>query len=60
MVSVTLDSSSAVNEINWNPSGTQIAAGDEGGRIHIYDVGEVGNIYASNKRLAICLCMPAG
>lgn len=39
-VSVNTDSNSAVNEIRWNPSGTQLAAGDDAGRVHVFDVGE--------------------
>nr|XP_039266416.1 cytoplasmic dynein 1 intermediate chain 2-like isoform X3 [Styela clava] len=39
-VSVMTDNNSAINEIRWNPAGSQIAAGDEVGRIHVYDVGE--------------------
>lgn len=40
-VSVNTESNSAVNEIRWNPTGTQIAAGDDAGRVHVFDVGEV-------------------
>ena len=34
----------ALNKCRWHHSGHQIAAGDDLGKIHIYDVGEVSRL----------------
>lgn len=31
----------SLNRLRWTESGHQIAAGDDDGRVHIFDVGEV-------------------
>ena len=39
-VSVTIEGSPALNRVSWTQSGLHLAAGDDSGKIHIYDVGE--------------------
>ncbi len=34
----------ALNKCRWHQNGNLIAAGDDVGKIHIYDVGEVGHV----------------
>ncbi|XP_047738069.1 cytoplasmic dynein 1 intermediate chain isoform X2 [Hyalella azteca] len=36
----SVDGAPALNRVSWTPSGTQIAVGDDSGRVHIYDVGD--------------------
>ncbi|CAK9304025.1 unnamed protein product [Gordionus sp. m RMFG-2023] len=38
---------SALNKLLWSPSGNQICVGDEGGKIWLYDVGQVMNSIVS-------------
>ncbi|XP_074593499.1 dynein, cytoplasmic 1, intermediate chain 2a-like isoform X2 [Brevipalpus obovatus] len=38
--SVVIEGNPALNRVLWTPSGTQLAIGDDYGKIHIYDVGE--------------------
>lgn len=39
-VSVSADGNPALNRVIWTPSGHQLAAGDDLGKVYIYDVGE--------------------
>lgn len=34
----------SLNKLIWTPSGNQVVVGDDVGRIHIYDIGDVGDI----------------
>ena len=38
--STTIEGNPALNKITWNPSGNQIIAGDDHGKVWVYDVGE--------------------
>nr|CAB3240298.1 cytoplasmic dynein 1 intermediate chain 2-like [Phallusia mammillata] len=40
VVTTVLDSAPACNKLRWNSSGTQIAVGDNMGRVHLCEVGE--------------------
>lgn len=31
----------ALNRVSWTPNGNQVIAGDDNGKIHLYDIGEV-------------------
>jgi len=37
----------SLNKLIWTPSGNQVVVGDDVGRIHIYDIGEVGDLNSS-------------
>ena len=39
--STVIESQASLNRVRWTHSGHQIAAGDDEGRVFIYDVGEV-------------------
>ena len=39
--SITSDNNLALNRCRWHQSGHQIAAGDDMGKLHIYDIAEV-------------------
>lgn len=34
----------SLNKLIWTPSGNQVVVGDDVGRIHVYDIGDVGDI----------------
>jgi len=38
---VTVDNNACLNHLRWHETGSYIAAGDDIGRIHLYDVAEV-------------------
>lgn len=40
----------SLNKLIWTPSGNQIVAGDDVGRIHVYDIGDVGDIGSSRRQ----------
>ena len=40
-VSTQVEGMSALNRLVWSPNGQQLVVGDDGGRIAVYDVGEV-------------------
>lgn len=40
-VSTVVEGMSALNRLIWSPNGQQLVVGDDGGRIAVYDVGEV-------------------
>ena len=60
MVTTTLDSGPAVNKLRWNSSGTQIAVGDNVGRVHLCDVGEVSRVAVSRFSNRWFNCSGAG
>lgn len=42
----------SLNKLIWTPSGNQIVVGDDVGRIHLYDIGDVGDINSSRTAAA--------
>lgn len=40
----------SLNKLVWTPNGNQIVAGDDVGRIHVYDIGDVGDIGPSRRQ----------
>lgn len=43
--SVSVDGNPALNRIRWAPSGREIAVGDSDGRVLVYDIGEVSQLW---------------
>lgn len=41
IASTQVEANAALNRVSWTPSGTHITAGDEYGKIWLYEVGEV-------------------
>jgi len=41
IASVTVDTPAALNRVSWTQSGLHVTAGDDTGKIWVYDVGEV-------------------
>lgn len=42
---MNIEGTSALNRVRWSQAGKEVAVGDSEGRIWIYDVGEVLNLY---------------
>ncbi|XP_035379927.1 cytoplasmic dynein 1 intermediate chain 2 isoform X2 [Electrophorus electricus] len=42
IATVTVEGYPALNRVRWASSGREVAVGDSEGRVHIYDVGEIG------------------
>ena len=40
----------SLNKLIWTPNGNQIVVGDDVGRIHVYDIGEVGDLNSSHSQ----------
>ena len=53
--SVAVDSAIALNKCRWHQSGHSIAVGDDLGKIHVYDVGEVSTVL-EEKHLHVVTC----
>lgn len=40
----------SLNKLIWTPNGNQVVVGDDVGRIHVYDIGEVGDLNSSRTQ----------
>lgn len=40
----------SLNKLIWTPSGNQIVVGDDVGRVHVYDIGDVGDSGSSRRQ----------
>jgi len=40
----------SLNKLIWTPTGNQVVVGDDGGRIHVYDIGDVGDLGSSRRQ----------
>lgn len=41
----------SLNKLIWTPNGNQVVVGDDVGRIHVYDIGDVGDIGSSRRQV---------
>lgn len=44
------DSKASLNKLSWTPNGNQVVVGDDYGRIHVYDIGELGDINSQRRQ----------
>ena len=51
VASAVVDGQLALNRCRWHQSGKDIAAGDDMGRIHVYDVGDVSSWHKNESNL---------
>ena len=40
----------SLNKLIWTPNGNQVVVGDDVGRIHVYDIGDAGNVVNTSRR----------
>lgn len=40
----------SLNKLIWTPNGQQVVVGDDGGRIHVFDIGDIGEIGSSRRQ----------